>query len=96
MVWYSHLFKSFPQFVMIHTVKSFIVIDETEIDVFLEFSCFLYNPVNVSNLISGSSAFSKPSLGVWKFLVLVMLKPSMYDFKCGLTSMRDECNFQIF
>ena len=96
MVLYSHLFKSFPQFVMIHTVKSFIVIDETEIDVFLEFSCFLYNPVNVSNLISGSSAFSKPSLGVWKILVLVMLKPSMHDFKCDLTSMRDECNFPIF
>ena len=81
---------------MIHTVKSFIVIDETEIDVFLEFSCFLYDPVNAGNLISGSSAFSKPSLGVWKFLVLVMLKPSMPDFKHDLTSMRDERNFPIF
>ena len=77
MVWYSHLFKCFPQFVMIHTVKSFIVIDETELDVFLEFSCFLYDPVNAGNLISGSSAFSKPSLDVWKLLVLVMWKPSM-------------------
>ena len=62
---------------MIHTVKSFIVIDETELDVFLEFSCFLYDPVNTGNLISGSSAFSKPSLDVWKLLVLVMWKPSM-------------------
>ena len=77
MVWYSHLFKCFLQFVMIHTVKSFIVIDETELDVFLEFSCFLYDPVNAGNLISGSSAFSKPSLDVWKLLVLIMWKPSM-------------------
>ena len=80
MVWYSHLFKSFPQFVMIHTVKGFGVVDETEVDVFLEFPCFLYDPVNVDNLISGSSSFSKPSLDVWKFLVHVMLKPDMQDF----------------
>ena len=80
MVWYSHLFKSFPQFVMIHTVKGFGVVDETEVDVFLEFPCFLYDPVNVDNLISGSSSFSKPSLDVWKFLVHVMLKPDKQDF----------------
>ena len=77
MVWYSHLFKSFPQFVMIHTVKGFGVVNETEVDVFLEFPCFLYDPVNVDNLISGSSSFSKPSLDVWKFLVHVVLKPGM-------------------
>ena len=64
MVWYSHLSKSFPQFVMIHTVKGFSVVDETEIDVFLKFSCFLYSTVNVGNLISGSSSFSKPRLDI--------------------------------
>ena len=71
MVWYSHLSKSFSQFVMIHTV------DETEIDIFLKLSCFLYNPVNIGNLISGSSSFSKPSLNIWKFLAHIMLKPTM-------------------
>ena len=92
MVWYSHLTKSFPQFVMIHTVKGFSVVDETEIDVFLKFPCFVYNPVNVGNLISSSSSFSKPSLDIWKFMVLIMLKPSMKDFKYDHTSMGDECN----
>ena len=77
---------------MIHTVKSFGIVDETEIDVFLRFPGFLYDPVNVGNLISGSSSFSKPSLDIWKFLVHVMLKPSMKDFKHDPTSMRDECN----
>ena len=86
MVWYSHLFKSFVQFVMIHTVKSFSVVTETEVDVFLEFSRFLCDPANVGNLISGSSAFSKPSLDIWKFLIHIMLKPSMPDFKQDLTS----------
>ena len=92
MVWYSHLTKSFPQFVMIHTVKGFSVVNETEIDVFLKFPCFVYNPVNVGNLISSSSSFSKPSLDIWKFMVLIMLKPSMKDFKYDHTSMGDECN----
>ena len=92
MVLYSHPFKSFPQFVMIHTVKGFSIVDETEVDVFLEFPCFLYNPVNVDNLISGSSAFSKPSLDVWKFSVHVTLKSSMQDFEHILTSLGDECN----
>ena len=80
MVWYFHLFKSFVQFVTIHTFKRFSVITETELDVFLEFSRFLYDPVNVANLISGSSAFSKPSLNMWKFSVHVMLKASLKDF----------------
>ena len=87
MVWYSHLFKSFPQFVMIHTVKGFSVVDEKEIDVLLKFPYFLYNPVNVGSLISSSSSFSKPGLDIWKFLVHIMLKPSMQDFKHDLTSM---------
>ena len=91
MVWYSHLFKSFPQFVITHTVKGFSV-DETERDVFLKFPCFLCNPANVGNLISGFSSFSKSSLDIWKFLVHIMLRPRMQDFKHDLTSMRDECN----
>ena len=77
MAWYSQLSKSFPQFVMIHTVKGFSVVDETELDVFLEFPFFLYDPVDVGNLISGSSSFSKVSLDIWKFLVHIILKPSM-------------------
>ena len=75
MVWYSNLFKSFPQFVVIYGIKGFSIVNETEVDVFLEFSCFLYDPENVGNLISGSSVFSKPS-NICKFLVHVILKPS--------------------
>ena len=67
MVWYYHLFTNFPPFVVIHIVKGFQVVNETEVDVFLKFSCFLYDPMNVGNLISGSSAFPKPSLYIWKF-----------------------------
>ena len=92
MFWYSHLFKSFPQFIMIHTVKGFGIVNETEVDVFLRFPGFLYDPANVGNLISGSSSFYKPSLDIWKFLAHIMLKPIMQDFKHGPTSMRDECN----
>ena len=92
MVWYSHHFKSFPQFVMIDTVKGFSIVDAREIDVFLKFSCFLYNPVNVGNLISSSSSFFTPRLDIWKFLVHIMLKPNMQDFKYDLTSMVVECD----
>ena len=92
MVWYSHLFKNFPQFTKIHIVKGFGIVNETEIDVSLEFSSFLYDPVNVCNSISGSSSFSNSSLDIWKFFVLIMLKPSMADFKCDLTSMGDDWN----
>ena len=92
MGWYSHFFKSFLQFIMIHTVKGFGVVDETEVDVFLEFLCFLYDLENVRNFISVSSFFSKPSLDIQKFLVRIMLKPSMQDFKHGLISMGGECN----
>ena len=77
---------------MIYTVKGFCVDNETEVDAFLEFPCFLYGPANVGNLISGSSAFSKPSLDIWKFLVHVMLKPSMQDFKHDLRTVGDKCN----
>ena len=77
---------------MIHTVKGFSIVDETEINVFLEFPCFLYDPANVGNLISGSSSFAKPSLGIWNVLVRIMLKPSMQDFKRDLPSVGDESN----
>ena len=77
---------------MIHEVKSFSVVDETEIDVFLKSPSFLYNPANVGNLISMSSSFSKPSLDIWKFLVRLMLKSIVQDFKHDLISMGDECN----
>ena len=94
MVWYSHIFKSFPQFVMISMQSKAMlsIVNETEVDVFLEFPCFLYNSANVGNLISDSFAFSKPSLDVWKFFVHVMVKPSMQDLKHDLNSMIDECN----
>ena len=81
MVWNSQLFKNFPQFVVIHTVKGFSVVNEAEVDVFLEFSCFFYDPTDGGNLISGSSAFSKPSLNIWKFSVHVLLKPSLQNFQ---------------
>ena len=78
---------NFPQFVMIHTVKHFSVDNETEVNNFLEFPCFLYDPVNVGNLISGSSVFPKPSLNIWKFSVHVLLKSSLEDFEHNLASM---------
>ena len=93
MAWYSHLFKSFPHFTMIHTVKEFGVVNETVVDGFLEFPCFLYDAANVGNLISSSSALSKPSLDIWNLLVHIMLKTSMQGLKYNLTSMWDECNF---
>ena len=74
MVWYSHLFQNFPQFVVIHIVKGFGIVNKAEVDVFLEFSCFFDDPTDVGNLISGSSAFSKISLNIWKFTVHVLLK----------------------
>jgi len=93
MLWYSHhLKKSFPQFVTIPTVKSFNIVNGTEIDVFLEFPFFLYDPANVGNLISASSAFSKPSLNIWKFSVHVMLRPHSKDFEHNFTGMEDECS----
>ena len=86
MVWYSHLFKNFPQFVVIHTVKGFSIVNEGKVDVFLEFSCLLYDPTNVGNLVSGSSAFSKPRLYIRKFSVHVLLEASLKDFEHYLAS----------
>ena len=86
MLWYFHLFKNFPQFVVIHIVKGFDVVNKQEVDVFLEFSCFFNDSVDIGNLISGSSAFSKSSLNVWKFLVHVLLKPGLENFEHDFTS----------
>ena len=77
MVWYSNLFQNFPQFIGIHTVKGFGIVNKAGIDVFLEFSCFFYDPMDVGDLISDSSAFSRSSLNMWKFSVHVVLKPSV-------------------
>ena len=84
MVWDSHLLKNFPQFIVIHTVKVFGIVNKAEIDVFLELSWFFDDPVDVGNLISGSSAFSKTSLNLWKFTVHVLLKPGLENFSLCL------------
>ena len=81
MVWYSHLFQNFPQFVVIHTVKGFGVINKAEVCVFLEFSCLFHDTTDAGNLISGSSAFSKAILNIWKFTVYVLLKPGLEKFE---------------
>ena len=86
MVWNSRLFKNFPQFVVIHTVKGFGVVNEEEVDVFLELSCFFDDPVDVGNLISGSYVFSKSSLNIWKFVVHVLLKLGLENFEHYFTS----------
>ena len=87
MVWYSHLLKNFPQFIVIHTVKGFGTVNKAEVDVFLEFSCFFNDPTDVGNLISGFSAFSKISLNIWKFTVHVLLKPGLENLEHYFTSM---------
>ena len=81
MVWYSHLLKNFQQFVLIYTVKGFGTVNEAEVDVFLEISCFFDDPTDVGNLISGSFAFSKSGLNIWKFTVHVLLKPGLENFE---------------
>ena len=86
MIWYSHLFQNFPQFIVIHTVKDFSIVNEAEIDVFLELSCFFDDLADVGNLNSGSSAFSKTSLNIWKFTVHVLLKPGPENFEHYFTS----------
>ena len=86
-VWYSHLFKNFPQFVVIHIVKGFSVVNEAEVDVFLELSCFLGDATNVGNLISGFPVTSKSSLYIWKFSVHALLKLKLKNFEHNLTSM---------
>ena len=86
MVWYSHLFQNFPQFIVIHTVKGFGIVNKPEIDVFLELSYFFDDPADVGNLISGSSAFTKTSLNIWKFTVHILLKPGLENFEHCFTS----------
>jgi len=80
-VWYSHLFKNFPQFVVVHTIKSFGIVNKAEVDAFLELSYFFDDPTDVGNLISGSSAFYKSSLNIWKFMAHVLLKPGLESFE---------------
>ena len=87
MVLYSHLLQNFPQLTVIHTVKGFGIVNKVEIDIFLELSCFFDDPVDVSNLISGSSDFSKTSLNIWKFTVHILLKPGLENFEHYFTSM---------
>ena len=93
MILYSHPFKNFPQFIVIYTVKGFSIVNEA--DIFLEFSCFFYDPVDVDNLISGSTAFFKSSLNIWKFTVYVLLKPGLENFEHYFISMWDECNCAV-
>ena len=87
MVWYSYFSQNFPQFLVIHTVKSFGIVSEAEVDVFLELSCFFHDPADVGNLISGSSAFSKTSLNIREFTVHVLLKPGLENFEHYFASM---------
>ena len=86
MVWYSHLSQNFPEFIVVHTVKSFGIVNKAEVDIFLELSCFFDDPADVGNLISGSSAFSTISLNSWKFTVHILLKPGLENFEHYFTS----------
>ena len=81
MVWYSHFFKNLPQFILIHSIKDIGIVNKAEVDVFLKSSCFFDDPMNVGNLISGSSAFSKSNLNIWNFIVHVLLKPGLENFE---------------
>ena len=98
-VWYSHLFQNFPQFIVIHTIKGFGIVNKANVDIFLKLSCFLNDPANVGNLISGSSALSKSSLNIWKITVQVLLKPGEFlkleNFEHYFVSMWDECSCAI-
>ena len=87
MVWYSHLLKNFPHFIVIHTVKGFGIVNKEKIDMFLELSCFFDDAMYAGNLISATSAFSKTDLDIWKFMVQVLLKPGLENFEYYLTSM---------
>ena len=94
-VWYSRLLKNFPQFDVIHTVKGFGIANKAEVDVCLESSCFFYDPTDVGNLISSSSAFSKSSVNIWRFSVHILLKPNLGNFEKYIASMWDECNWVV-
>ena len=91
-VWYSHLFQNFPLFIVIHIVKAFGVVSKAEVNIFLKLSCFFNDPMNVCNLISGSSAFSKSILNIWKFVVHILLKPDLENFEHYFARVWDECN----
>ena len=94
-VWYSYLLKNFPQFVVIHKIKGFGIVNKAKVDVVLELSCFIYDPTDIDNLISGSSAFSRSSLNICKFTVHVLLKPGLENFEHYFASMWDECNWVV-
>ena len=94
-VWYSHILKNFPQLVVTHRIKDFGIVNKAKIDVFLEFSCFFEDPVDVGNLISGSPAFSKTSLNIRKFMVHILLKPGLENFEHYFASVWDECNCAV-
>ena len=94
-IWYSPLFQNLPQFIVIHKVNAFGIVNKAEVDVFLELSCFFDDPADVGNLISGSSAFSKSTLNIWKFTDHILLKPGLENFEHYFTSMWDECNCAV-
>ena len=94
-VWYSYLLKSFPQFVVINTVKGFSIVSEAKVDVFLEISCFFCDPTDVGNVIPDSSTFSKPDLNIFKFIVYVLLKPGLMNFENYFASLYDERNYVV-
>ena len=94
-LWYSHRFQNFPQFIVIHTVKGFDIVNKAEMENFMKLSCFFDYPDDIGNLISGSSAFSKSSLNIWKFLVHILLKPGLEDFEHYFASMWVECNCAV-
>ena len=94
-VWYSHLFQNFSQLIVIHTVKDFGIVKKTEIDVFLELSCFFNDSADVGNFLSGSSAFTKICFNMWKFMVHILLKPGLENFEHYFTSVWDECNCAV-
>ena len=96
MVCYAHLLKNFPQFIVIHTVKAFVIVNKAEIDVFLELSCFFDDPADVGNLISGSSAFPKTSFDIWKFTVHILLKPGLENFEIILLACEMSAIVQSF
>ena len=94
-VWYSHLFQNFPEFIVVNIVKAFGILNKADVDIFLELSCFFNDPLDIDNLISGSSAFAKSNLNIWKFSVHILLKPGLENFEYYFTSMWDECDCAV-